>query len=372
MFDEFLITIIGGGVVGLAIAAELSQYYHNVLLVEKNDTFGLETSSRNSEVIHAGIHYPPHFLKTILCVTGKYLLYELCEQKGIPYNKMGKLIVATSDEEEEHLQKLKDEAAEKGVGDLVLLTQKEIKLREPGVKGKAALFSPSTGIIDSHKLMRFFLSQAEERGAIVSFRSEVTGIERRNSNYLVEINKGEYRFFSRIVVNSSGLQADRIAAFTGLDVNKLGLRIRYCKGNYFSLSGMRRFNHLIYPVAKGEKEGLGIHVTIDLGGRVRLGPDVEYVDSIDYAVDERKKGHFYQAVKVFLPEIKIDHLNPDMSGIRPKLYGPGEKVRDFVIRDEKENGYPGFINLVGIESPGLTSCMAIGKYVASIVNEILN
>ncbi len=369
--DHFLITIIGAGVVGLAVAEELSLRFRDMLVVERNHSFGEETSSRNSEVIHAGIYYAPGLLKSRCCVEGNRLLYELCAKRGIPYKKTGKLIVAANEEECEELEKIRQQAQEKGLEDLAWLGKRQIAMREPEIAGNAALLSPSTGIIDSHSLMRSLLTRAEGGGVLVAFRSAVTTIHIDTGGFRVEINGGEYHFQTRILINSAGLNADAIAAQAGLDVDSLGYRLKFSKGNYFTAVPAPRLRHLVYPVPAGNNEMLGIHATIDLQNRVRFGPDSEYVHALEYSVDESRGPSFRAAIQRYLPGIRAAHLRPDMSGIRPKLQGPGEPFRDFVIREEREAGCPGLINLIGIESPGLTSCLAIGKRVSSLVAEAL-
>jgi len=371
MSNHFPITIIGAGVVGLAIAEELAVRFRDVLVVEKNCSFGQEISSRNSEVIHAGIYYPPDFLKSIFCTAGNRLLYELCARRGIPHKRTGKLVVATNADECAELDKIWKQAQANGVKDLVLLGKRQIGMLEPDVAGHAALFSPSTGIIDSHRLMQSFLTQAEEQGAVVAFRSCVTAIHMEPTGFQVEINGGEYRFQTRVLINSAGLHADTIASLAGLDIDGLGYRLKYCKGNYFTAAPQPKLRHLVYPVPKSNNEILGIHATIDLQNRVRFGPDSEYVSTLEYRVDEALRPSFHEAVKRYLPGIMESSLQPDMSGIRPKLQGPGEPFRDFIVREERAAGCPGLINLIGIESPGLTSCVAIGKKVASLVAEVL-
>jgi L-2-hydroxyglutarate oxidase LhgO len=367
IIDTFNITIIGAGVVGLAVAEELSACYERVLLVEKNTGFGQETSSRNSEVIHAGIYYPHGFLKAALCTEGNHLLYELCRERNIPHKRLGKLIVATDDEECERLESIKKHAEGNGVADLTLLGKKQILTLEPEILAKAAIFSPSTGIIDSHSLMRSFYVHAEANGTIIAFRSEVTVIKNENGSYELETNGGEYRFRTKVLINSAGLYSDRIAALAGIDIESMGYRLKYCKGNYFSASPAPKLYHLVYPVPPENTVSLGIHATRDLGNRVKFGPDSQYIDEIEYSIDEGRKTSFYLSIKKYLPEIREEILHPDMCGIRPKLQGPGEPPRDFVVKDEKDIGYPGLINLIGIESPGLTSCIAIARHVQSLV-----
>jgi L-2-hydroxyglutarate oxidase LhgO len=367
----FDITIIGAGVVGLAVAEELSRHFRKILLLERNESHGQETSSRNSEVIHAGIYYPEGSLKASLCVEGRKLLYEACEKRDIPHRRIGKLIVATHSDEEESLQVLQGQAERNGVDDLLALSGKVIRSLEPAVFAVSGLLSPSTGIIDSHSLMRSLLVGATENGVTAAFRSCITAAQFDGDRYDLEINNGEYRIGSRIVVNSAGLQSDRVAAMAGVDLDRERYRLKPCKGSYFSVSPSPGLRHLVYPVPAPRHEGLGVHATLDLGGRVRFGPDVEYVDSIDYRVDEGKRDAFFESILKYLPGIRRESLNPDMCGIRPKLQGPGEDIRDFVIREESRLGLPRWVNLVGIESPGLTACLAIAKHVAAIVQQAL-
>ncbi len=365
--DSLNITVIGAGVVGLCIAEELSAKYKRVLLIEKNDGFGQETSSRNSEVIHAGIYYPHGFLKASLCTEGNRLLYDLCRERNIPHKRIGKLIVAINDEECERLENIKKHAEGNGVSDLTLLGKKQTLTLEQEVSAKAAIYSPSTGIIDSHSLMRSFCINAEKNGAVVALRSKVTAIHAKDGIYELETNGGEYRFHTRVIINSAGLYSDSIAAMAGINIERHGYRLLYCKGNYFSASPAPRLNHLVYPVPPENTESLGIHATLDLGNRVKFGPDSQYIDEIEYSIDEGRRESFYQSIRNYLPGIKPEYLHPDMCGIRPKLQGPGEAYRDFIIRDERDIGYPGLINLIGIESPGLTSCVAIARYVNALV-----
>ncbi len=365
--EPFEITIIGAGIVGLAIAEELASHYDNVLLVEKDHSYGQGTSSRNSEVIHAGIYYPDGFLKASLCREGNLLLYELCAKRNISHKKVGKLIVATSDDEIKQLLEIRQQALRNGIDNLSFLSTREIRMLEPRINAVEALFSPSTGIIDSHRLMQSFYAEAEHNGALIVFNSEVSAIHYDGISYRLDINDGEFSFKTKILINSAGLFADRIAALAGINVSKEGYTIHYCKGNYFTVSPAPRIRHLVYPVPVKNTEGLGVHATLDLGGRVKFGPDTEYVEKIDYTVDEAKRKAFCRSIKTYLPEVSEDSLVPDMCGIRPKLQGPGDSYRDFVIKEESSLGYPGLINLIGIESPGLTSCISIARLVSSLI-----
>ncbi|MFC2059490.1 NAD(P)/FAD-dependent oxidoreductase [Chloroflexota bacterium] len=368
--EEVEITIIGAGVVGLAIAAELAGN-REVYVLEKNETFGQETSSRNSEVIHAGIYYPPGSLKARLCVAGNTMLYELGERCGIGNRKLGKLIVATEEQEISDLEGLLENGKKNGVN-LEFLSGQEVKKLEPAVIALAAIFSPSTGIIDSYGLMRYFAGVAKDNGATIVYRARVVGIEKLADKYKITIEdtSGESSFLSTILINSAGLHSDQVAELAGIDIAKAGYKLHYCKGEYFSLN-QRLTRKLIYPAPKRDERGLGIHITPDLDGRIRLGPNAHYVDEIDYKVDESQKQDFYDSASKFLPSIEYDELEPDFAGIRPKLQAAGDDFRDFVIRHEYNKGLEGLINLIGIESPGLTASPAIARYVRNMVGEIL-
>lgn len=369
------IAIIGAGVIGLAVAARLAQDYRGVYVLEKNERFGLETSSRNSETIHAGIYYARNSLKATTCVAGNALLYELCERHGISCLKTGKLVVATREEEIERLEDLLANGQENGVEGLQMISSTEVKSLEPNVDAKAAIWVPSSGVIDSHALMRFFLARAGEKGAEIAFVSKVVAIERVSGGYRVTVQdrEGSFSFQTEVLVNCAGLHSDTIAQLAGIDVDKESYRLRFCKGEYFSVSSTKQnlVSRLIYPVPDPSAGGTGIHNVLDVERRMRLGPNARYLEEIDYGVDPSHKQTFFDAVKRFFPFIELEDLEPEMAGIRPKLYGPGESHRDFVIKHEKDKGLPGFINLVGIESPGLTSAPAIADLVEGLVKEIL-
>jgi L-2-hydroxyglutarate oxidase LhgO len=372
MLAEIDVTIIGAGIAGLAIAGEIARQKSSVFVFEKNHSFGLETSSRNSEVIHAGIYYPEESLKARLCVEGKRLLYELCDKHDIAYKKLGKIIVAASENEITQLEKLHEQGRKNGVEDLILLSQTELRKLEPNVEARAGLLSPSSGILDSHTLLKFLYNQARERGAEFVFGTEVIGIERMGAKYRVEIGdcEGISAFISQIVINAAGLNSDRMARLAGIHIAKAGYKLHYCKGEYFSLSSKYRnlVSRLIYPTP--EQAGHGIHMTMGLDGRVRLGPNARYVQTVDYAVDETQKEVFYNSAKRFLPFVELEDLEPEFAGIRPKLQNPSDTFRDFVIAHEEKAGFPGLINLIGIESPGLTASLAIARYVGRMVKEL--
>ena len=371
---EVDVIIIGAGVIGLAIAAEVSQTNKNVFVFEKNRTFGLETSSHNSEVIHAGMYYPENSFKAKFCVRGNALLYELCEKVNIKYKKLGKLIVAADDVESKQVERLYHQGLKNGVEGLEILARDDIKRLEPNVNVVAALLSPSTGVVDSYNLLRCFYGRAKENGAEFIFNTEVIGIERKNGAYQVGIrdDEGISSVTAKVVINAAGLCSDRIAQSAGIDLAKAGYQLHYCKGQYFSLNPKkgRLVHRLVYPVP--EQSGVGIHITLSIDGSARLGPDTKYVDKIDYSVDENDRADFYRAAHRYLPSIEPDDLSPDFAGVRPKLQGRGEGFRDYVIRDESNKGLPGLINLIGIESPGLTASPAIAKYVAGLTDEALN
>ena len=368
------ITIIGAGVVGLAIAENVSKTHNNVFLIEKHTSFGQETSSRNSEVIHAGIYYTKDSLKARLCVEGKWMIYDYCKKYDIPYNNCGKLIVATSEEEISVIEGIRLTALKNGVDDLSFLEREQISELEPNIFALKALFSPSTGIIDSHSLMKRYETNSYHNGCQIVYGSEVTGISQIKNGYKIDLfdaDKKKYSFTTRIIINSAGLTSDKISELVGIRDDSL--KILFCKGEYFRINPPknRLINRLIYPVPHQKMEGIGIHVTIDIGGGVKLGPDVKYLESniYDYKVTPSKQEAFYKSVKKFLPFLEFDDIAPEMAGIRPKIQKPGEPLRDFYIMEETSRGYPGFINLIGMESPGLTSSIAIAKYVNGLIND---
>ena len=368
--EKVNIIIIGAGAVGLSIAAELSRLHKDIVVVEHNPSFGQETSSRNSEVIHAGIYYPKDSLKSKTCLEGKALLYEFCARNNIPHKRLGKLIIATNKNEVKDLEKLFLRGRENGVDDLTLISKAQIKKMEPGINAESAIYSPSTGIFDTHSFMKCLASSFEKNGGQIAYNTEVTGIAKTNSGYEVTVTdsrKDSFTLNSNVVINSAGLNSDKVAAFVGL--KKAEYKLKYCKGDYFRLSRSKEadIKHLIYPVPKEDRGGLGIHLTLDLSGSIRLGPDDEYVEKIDYKIDPSKARLFYESVKTFLPFVELSRICPDTSGVRPKLQGEGEGFRDFIIRHEDASGFPGFINLIGIESPGLTASLSIAKMVARII-----
>jgi len=366
--DEVNITIIGAGVIGLSIAAELSKNYEDIVVLEQHKKNGQETSSRNSEVIHAGIYYTEGSLKSHLCIRGNRLLYDYCEKHKINHRKTTKLIVSTNEEEEKQLEKIIKNANRCGVDGLSIISKDDVKKLEPEVNATAAILSATTGILDAHGLMDALENEAKTSGCMFSYLSEVTGIEMVKNGYIIEVNN-EYDFLSRIVINCAGLECATIADMAGFDIKKCGYTIYPCKGEYYYLKRKTNVKRLIYPVPMKDHTGLGTHITLDLSNRVKFGPNAYYVDSIDYHIDDTYHREFFDAGRKLLPFIEYDDIVPDMTGIRPKIQGENDPVKDFIIKDEAEACYPGFINLIGIESPGLTSCLAIGEYVNKIVKE---
>jgi len=367
------ITIIGAGIIGLSVASVLSQKNKNIFILEKNTSWGQEASSRNSEVVHAGIYYNPGSLKAIACYEGRNELYTLCPEHNIGIKKTGKLIVATDQREIGLLEKLKETARNNGV-DLSFLDGKDVKKVEPEACAVAALYSPETGIVDSHFLMKFFLDKARAGGVELVCDAEVIAIERKESQYKITLNnQGEkVSILSNVVVNCAGNNADKVASLCGINIEKEGYEQYYLKGNYFRLSDQHRnkTSHLIYPVP--DKNSLGIHTVLDLSGGIRLGPDEEEVLEMDYQVNPAKKKAFYNSAKKFLPCIDEKDLSSDMAGIRSQLRHPNKgDFKDFIINHEQDKGLPGLINLLGIESPGLTASPYIGKYVGDIIDSIL-
>lgn len=366
------ITIIGSGVVGLAIASHLSKKYDNIFVIEKHKRFGQETSSRNSEVIHSGIYYQKGSLKAKLCVAGKEKLYKLCRDEDIPFNNCGKLIVATSEAELDALDALQEKAKGNGVFDLEVLDGKQVHELEPNVNAIRALFSPSTGIIDTHSLMKQFEKTSVINGVQFAYGSEVRSIVQQNGGYevgLLDADGNTFSFSCNMVINCAGLESSTVAAM--MDMKDDDYRMYFVKGEYFKINPPknRMVKRLIYPVPGQKLVGLGIHSTIDLSGGLKLGPSAFYLDEnvYDYSVNNENSHNFYESAKKFLPFIEPDDLSPDQAGIRPKIQAPGDPAKDFIIKNEADRGFKNFINLIGIESPGLTSSIAIAEYVEELI-----
>jgi len=384
--DQFDIVIVGGGVIGLAVAYQLSRnpaYANkNIVILEREKNFGMQTSSRNSEVIHAGIYYTTESLKAELCLKGRELLYDYCQRFEIPHARIGKLIVAQSGQEST-LEALAKKAIENGVNDLTTIDQALLKRIEPALAASSALFSPSTGIVDSHSYMQSLLTNAEQQGVIFSRSTSVESIKPEDKGFrlLTIIDDGRlrqpYALRTKILINCAGLGALNLAAmvFDELEHNDSRLQWSdvfpeqlFSKGSYFDYTGRNPFTHLIYPLPDSENDALGIHATIDLSGALRFGPDAEWYERIDYSVDPSKAVVFARSVQQYFPTLDSSKLKPGYAGIRTKLKTEGAPS-DFVIRNEDEAGLPHLINLFGIDSPGLTSSLAIAGRVESLLAE---
>ncbi len=352
--------VIGAGVIGLASARALARAGHDVIILEQHSAFGTETSSRNSEVIHAGIYYPAGSLKARLCVTGRDLLYDFCEEYGVSYRQCGKLIVSTTVDQEVRLHTIRQQASDNGVTNLKLLSRREVSALEPELHCTSALLSPSTGIIDSHGFMLALLGDAERHGAQLVLQTPVKKIIVRSKGFDVLTGGSSPALIkARYLINAAGLAACKVATFIeGLNTNHIP-DLSLAKGNYFSLSGKPPFQRLVYPIP--EPGGLGIHFTIDLGGQGRFGPDVEWIDNIHYEVDCSRVNTFYSAIRRYWPQIKDDALSPAYSGIRPKLAHASKSDADFLIQDARTHHINGLVNFFGIESPGLTAALALSK-----------
>jgi L-2-hydroxyglutarate oxidase LhgO len=361
--------VAGAGVIGLAIARGMARRGMDTLILEAENAIGTGTSSRNSEVIHAGIYYPAGSLKARFCVAGREKLYRYCEERAVPHARRGKLIVATDAEQEPVLASIRANASACGAGDLTPLTATEARGLEPRLRCTAALLSPATGIIDSHALMLALLGDAEEHGAALSLNTRIVAgrIERVEGSRIVldtvdSTSSERFEIATTRFVNAAGLGATALAgSLDGLDPQFVP-KLRYAKGNYFSVAGRAPFSRLVYPVP--EPGGLGVHLTLDLYGVARFGPDVEWTDQLDYRVDPARGERFYNEIRKYWPDLADGGLQPAYSGIRPKLSGPGEANADFVIQDAAVHGVEGLVNLFGIESPGLTSSLAIADHVA--------
>jgi L-2-hydroxyglutarate oxidase LhgO len=357
--------IIGAGVIGLAVARRLAGSGREVIVLEAAEGIGTVTSSRNSEVIHAGIYYRAGSLMARMCVAGKQALYRYCRDQGIPHRNCGKLIVATTASESERLQSIRAHAEANGVADLQTLTGEAARALEPALRCEAALLSPSTGIIDSHAYMLALRGNAEDAGAAFAFHTPLLGARAREGR--IEIDAGGQTPMSlecRLLVNAAGLGATSVArSIDGMPVEKIPPAY-LAKGNYFSCAARAPFSHLIYPVP--EPGGLGVHLTLDMAGQARFGPDVEWVDHIDYAVDPARAERFYPAIRRYWPTLPDGALMPSYSGMRPKIVPPAVAVQDFLIQGPKDHGIEGLINLFGIESPGLTSSLAIADHVGEL------
>lgn len=362
--------VIGAGVVGIAVARELALSGHEVLVIEREPTFGTITSSRNSEVIHAGIYYPPDSLMAKLCIEGRSKIYNFCRENSVDHRPCGKLIVATSHEEIEQLRLIAACAQINGVSDIKHLSRAEVLNKEPELEAVEALFSPSTGIVDSHGFMLTLLGQAEARGALFAYHTPFVSAKCGSE---IEVHLGgsdPTALKCRWLINAAGLGAVPTSlAINGYPKTRTPVGY-YAKGSYFSLSGCKApFTHLVYPVPRAG--GLGVHLTLDLAGNARFGPDVEWVDEIDYNVDASRVDSFYASIRHYWPSLPKNSLIPAYAGIRPKIVPPKIAKQDFVIEGPSDHGIDGLVQLFGIESPGLTSSLAIATYVQAIIRSTL-
>ncbi|HEV7477325.1 MAG TPA: NAD(P)/FAD-dependent oxidoreductase [Burkholderiales bacterium] len=356
--------VVGAGVVGLAVARALAMAGREVVVLEAEEAIGTHTSSRNSEVIHAGIYYSRNSLKASSCVAGKELLYEYCVSHGLAHRRSGKLIVASHADQLEELQNIQKKAHANGVTDVVWMDCDQVLALEPELQCVAGLYSPSTGIIDSHALMLAYQGDAEAHGAMLALKSSLQKAVLTNEGFVLHVD-GSEPIQTRILVNSAGLRAPSVAKAVEGYRAALAPKELYAKGNYYTLTGKNPFTRLVYPVP--EPGGLGVHVTLDMAGQARFGPDVEWVDRIgqreDYAVDPRRADRFYAAIRRYWPGLPDGSLAPGYSGIRPKTAGPGEPAPDFEIQGPRRHGVPGLVHLFGIESPGLTASLALAGMV---------
>lgn len=359
--------VVGAGVVGLTVARACARAGQEVVICEKERLAGQGISSRNSGVIHAGLYYLNGSLKAQLCVAGADMLYHYCEQYAVPYQRIGKLIVATQQDEFEKLQALRDNAERNGVRDLSVLDRKEALAREPELDVAGALLSPNTGIVDAAQLVLSLIGQLEENGGVVAYGTEVQGILQEGDRLTITLNDGsDYKVSARRVINCAGLGAQKVAsAVEGIDLAHVPA-LRMVRGNYFQMSGPSPFEHLIYPLPV--KGGLGVHATMDLAGHVRFGPDVQPTTTEDYRPDESRLSDFEQAIESYYPSIRERQLAPDYVGIRPQI-GELGRFADFVVSTEEQHGIKGLVNLFGIESPGLTSALALAEYVVDRLGE---
>ncbi len=372
--EQVNVTIIGAGVVGLAVAASVAEANKGIILLERHEGFGRETSSRSSQVIHAGIYYPEGSLKARLCTEGNKLLYQICRENNIPHRPLGKLIVANTIEQENGLQELLERGRQNGAEGLEIISAEQVHILEPHIRCRAALLAPTSGIVDAFSLMRHFESSAKGKGARIAYRCELKTIEKTAEGYklgVLDVDGQIYHLMTRVLINCAGLESGNMAGLAGIDIDRESYRIRYSKGEFFRVGGGKQnlAKRLIYPFPP--RPGyVGIHTVPDLDGNMKLGPHGYFIKDIDYRVDETHRQILYESVRAFLPFIEKEDLEPESSGIQAMLQQPGEPVKDFVITHEADKGLPGLINLIGIDSPGLTSSAAIGMLVGKMVREI--
>ncbi|MBV7266301.1 NAD(P)/FAD-dependent oxidoreductase [Erythrobacter ani] len=366
--DEVECIVVGGGVIGLACGAALARGGREVMVLEAENAIGTQTSSRNSEVIHAGIYYPQNSMKALFCRRGRDLLYRYAEERGIPHRRTGKIIVATSSEQLSRLGQISQRASANGVNDLRMMSQSEVQTLEPRIHCDGALLSPSTGIIDSHALMLALEGELQNHGGMVVLQTEVSAMTPRPSGLIVETKGAQAgRLKARHVINAAGLRAVDVASRVPGIVRDAIPKAHFSVGHYYRLSGPAPCNRLVYPVP--EPGGLGIHLTLDLANQAKFGPDVRWIARPDYSFDDSAKERFAAAIQTYLPDVTADQLVPDYTGVRPKIAGPDDPDADFRIDGPRQHGIDGLINLFGIESPGLTSCLAIAEYVADLTEQ---
>ena len=370
---DFDVIVIGAGAVGIACAAEVAKRGFATLLIERHQSFGQETSSRNSEVIHSGIYYTPDSFKARLCVAANISMYEECDRLGVWYNRCGKLIVAVSVDEENALMELYHRGGANGVRGMELKSSAEVKLIEPYIVCRSAIFLTHTGILDSHALMKAYLDEAQTAGALIRFGTtfiKPVSVHGGLTIQLLERDRKSVEVSARYIINSAGGSAGSVAEQFGIDQDEAGYRYYPNRGHYYRLPMQKSklVSHLVYPIPPPHLHGAGIHITLDRAGQVRLGPDYEYIDASLprekwYEFDDSKRENFFNAVSRYFPHITREELSPDLVGVRPKIQAPSDPLKDFIIAEETQRGVPGLINLIGIESPGLTCCHKIARYV---------
>lgn len=368
------VIVIGAGIVGLACARESARQGFSTLLIERHESFGQETSSRNSEVIHSGIYYDPGSWKARLCPAGNRTMYEDCRRLGVWHRRCGKLIVAVTAEEEPEIQKLYDRGITNGVENPSIIDTGQAAKMEPNIRCCSAIYLPSTGIVDSHELMKAYLHEASSLGADVAFGVEFVGMEDKKDGYRLALRErggGAQKVTARFVVNSAGLGAEKVARSFGIDVDEAGYRMFPNRGHYYKVSPAksRLVSRLVYPVPHPQEVGLGIHITVDKAGQCKLGPDAEYLNATpgdqwyNFDDSDARRQKFFNAARRYFPSLELQDLSPDQTGVRPKIQAPGTPARDLVIKEESDRGLPGVIDLIGIESPGLTSAAEIAREV---------
>ncbi len=363
--EDVNVLIIGAGAVGLAVGYEISRKVDDVVIAEMEDSFGRHTSSRNSEVIHSGIYYQQKSYKAELCVRGNELLYDYCQQNEVPHRRCTKIIVGNGEDDRQKLFELMENGIKNGVEGLRLLDKQEIETLEPRIIASEGLFVPSTGILDTHKYMESLVQNFEENEGFIVYDMKVTEVTHKDYKYIVKFNNGEV-FRVNYLINCAGLFCESISRMLGIDTEAENLKIHWCKGEYYKTNAFSDVKRLIYPLPDPAGVFLGIHLTVNLNNEIRFGPNAYYVDSVDYKMDETYKDEFWKAINTYL-KLDKNQLHLDDVGVRPKLHTKEVKFRDFYIREESDKGLKNFINLMGIESPGLTASLAIAEKVAEMI-----